>query len=88
MRDDAVANAFIGRLGQDAAGDQLILGGVRPIVDDAFHINVAHAGQRSQFSRGSGVDIQQTGNRGRGSDPLQQRKSCEIGTEWWTSRQR
>jgi hypothetical protein len=43
--DDHVLDAVISLLREDAAGGELVLGGVRTTVDDALGVGVADAGQ-------------------------------------------
>ncbi len=58
MRNDALPDGLVYALRQDAPGHQLIFRGVRPAVQDAPHVSVAHAWKLSQLPGGGGVQIQ------------------------------
>jgi hypothetical protein len=52
-------------LGQDAAGDELVFGGVGAAVDDALGVGVADAGEGLELVGGGGVDVELVGGSGR-----------------------
>jgi hypothetical protein len=62
--DDLVLDLVVDALGQDAARDELVLGGVRASVDDAFGVGVADAGDGLELIGGGGVDVDLIRRRG------------------------
>lgn len=56
--DDLIFDFVVGGLGEDAAGDELILGGVGAAVDDAFGVGVADAVEGLELVGGGGVDVE------------------------------
>src|SRR5580765_1910980 len=56
--DDGVLDLVVDVLGQDAAGDELVLGGVGAAVDDALGVGIADAGEGLQLVRGRCVDVE------------------------------
>jgi len=59
--DDVGRDFVVGRLREDAAGDQLILGCVGTAFDDAVNIGVAHAGEGFELGGGCGIDVEESG---------------------------
>ena len=57
--DDLVLDLVVGSLGENAAGDELVLGSVGTAVDDALGVSVADAGKGLELVGGGGVDIEQ-----------------------------
>jgi hypothetical protein len=64
--DDHALDTVVGLLGEDAAGGELILGGVGAAVDNAFGVGVADAGQGFDLFGRGGVDVERTGGSGGG----------------------
>jgi len=56
--EDSALDAFVGVVGNDAARDELIFGGVGASFDDSFGVDDAHAGEGLELIRGGGVDIE------------------------------
>src|SRR5882672_9982924 len=63
--DDLVLDLVVRGLGKNAAGDELVLGGVGAAVDDALGIGVADAGEGLELVGGGGVDVEFVGGSGR-----------------------
>src|SRR5438309_355337 len=56
--DDLVFDLVVDALWENAASDELVLGGVRATVDDALGVGIADAGDRLELISGSGVDVE------------------------------
>ena len=59
--DDLVLDLVVSCLGKDAAGDELVFGGVGAAVDDALGVGVADAGKGLELVGGGGVDVERGG---------------------------
>src|SRR5580692_7912103 len=70
--DDLVFDLVVGGLRKDAAGDELVLGGVGTAIDDSLGIGVANAGEGLELVGSSGVNVQRSSSCGRGG-------SCGLG---------
>ena len=56
--DDLVLDLVVGGLRENAAGDELVLGGVGAAIDDALGIRIANAGEGLELVGGRRVDIE------------------------------
>src|ERR1700746_1683902 len=56
--DDLVFDLVVDALRENAASDQLVLGGIGAAVDDALRVGVADTGDRLELIGGGGVDVQ------------------------------
>jgi hypothetical protein len=63
--DDLVFDLVVGGFGKDAAGEELVLGGVGTAVDDALGVGVADTGKGLELVDGGGVDVDLVGCGGR-----------------------
>src|SRR5258708_32986134 len=70
--DDLVLDLVVCSLGKNAAGDELVLGGIGAAVDDALGVGVADAGEGLELIGGGGADV------------LRRRRSrcCRRGLGW------
>jgi hypothetical protein len=59
VRDDESGDAFVGSLGDNAAGDKLIFGAVGAAGDDAPRVRRAKAGERVELVRGGDIDVEE-----------------------------
>ncbi len=64
--DDLVLDLVVGGFGKNAAGEELVLGGVGAAVDDALGVGVADAGKGLELVGGGGVDVELVGGGGLG----------------------
>jgi hypothetical protein len=64
--DDLVFDLVVGGFGEDAAGEELVFGGVGAAVDDAFGIGIADTGKGLELVGGGGIDVELVGRGGRG----------------------
>lgn len=59
--DDLVLDLVVRGLGEDAAGNELVLCGVGPAVDDALCVGVADTVECLELIGGGGVDVERGG---------------------------
>ena len=64
--DDLVFDFVVGGFGKDAAGEELVFGGVGAAVDDALGVGVADAGKGLELIGGGGVDVELVSHVGGG----------------------
>src|SRR3984957_11143101 len=71
--DDLVFDLVVSGLGQDASGDELVLGRVGPSIDDALRVGVADPGEGLELVGCGGIDVQ---GRSRSSGGSRGRLGC------------